>query len=97
MSKFFWLNWLIVLTRMYLRNSSSVCIFNLSFIIPYAFASMVVILTNDSICALLVTKVELYLASASLTTTGALILAWLICVYISMITFCCVCFTVILS
>ena len=75
MSKFFWLNWLIVFTRIYFKKSSSDYIFNFSFNFPYALASMVVILRNDSICALLVTSVEFYLAIASLTTTGALILA----------------------
>ena len=51
MIKFFWLNWLIVFTRMYFRKSSSDCIFNLSFMIPYALASMVEILKKDSMCA----------------------------------------------
>lgn len=70
---------------------------NSLFIAPYACASVLATCKYDSICALFVVKVALTLALALLTTTGAAICAWLICVCISMITFYCVCFTVIPS
>lgn len=82
---------------MYFKKCSSVSMPNAFAIAPYYSASFLVICRKDSICALFYVNVELVLASASLMTTGALICAWLICVCISMITFCCVCFTVILS
>lgn len=66
---------MIVFTLINFRNSSSFVIFSSYFIFPYDSASIYVTCKNDSICAKLVTSVELYLASASLITTGALICA----------------------